>query len=263
MKKHRESEHHREACEAVILSKTKSIDEHLDIGHASKKPGNRKILLTILENIQFLAKQGLPLRNWADNESKEVKSNFMQLFLLRSIDNPKISEWLSRKNGTYVSKDIQNEIIKLMAHRVLCDIASDLQKANFYVLMADEATDVSNKEQLVFVFRWVDDNFNAHEEFVGMYQLDKTDAETIYMVIKDVLLTLNLDVHKMRGQCYDGATQPKNITIDTSLYGTSLLTQECHKYRYSTEMLFTPVPVLLELLEPLLKQNSGILYIQH
>ncbi len=72
--------------------------------------------------------------------------------------------------------------------------------------MADETTDVSNKEQLVSVFRWVGSNFDVHEEYLGLYQLDKTDAETIYLVIKDMLQALNLDIHKVRGQCYDGAS---------------------------------------------------------
>ncbi len=59
MKKHQDSDHHMEACEALLIlpNNTRSIDEHLDIGHASKKHENRKVLLTILENIRFLARQ--------------------------------------------------------------------------------------------------------------------------------------------------------------------------------------------------------------
>ena len=33
-----------------------------------------------------------------------------------------------------------------------------IQKARFFALMADGATDSCNKEQLVIVFRWVDEN---------------------------------------------------------------------------------------------------------
>ena len=51
--------------------------------------------------------------------------------------------------------------------------------------------------KLVSVFRWVNSNFDVHEEFMGLYQLDKTDAETIYVVIKDVLQALNLDIHRL------------------------------------------------------------------
>ena len=48
--------------------------------------------------------------------------------------------------------------------------------------MADETTDVSNMEWLVFVFCWIDAELNVYEEFMGLYQLDRTDAQTIYKV---------------------------------------------------------------------------------
>ena len=58
----------------IAPAQTKEIYELIDIGHVSKKPGNRKILLTILENIRFLARQGLPLRG----DGVEDNSNFMK-----------------------------------------------------------------------------------------------------------------------------------------------------------------------------------------
>ena len=46
-------------------------------------------------------------------------------------------------------------------------------------------------------------NFEAFEDFVGLYQVE---SKKIYGVITDVLLRLNLAVSKVRGQCYDGAS---------------------------------------------------------
>ena len=71
--------------------------------------------------------------------------------------------------------------------------------------MADETTDASNKEQLVIIFRYVDHELEVHEQLVGLYQLERTDAKTVVTVLKDVLTALNLDIHKLRGQCYDSA----------------------------------------------------------
>ena len=158
-------------------------------------------MLTIIENIQHLAKQGQPLRG----DGKEEYSNFNQLLLLRGKDNPNIHEWCQRKNDTYTSKEIQNEIIKLMSLKLLRKISSDVQQSAFYTVMADETTDASNKEQLVIVFRWVDNDLTIYEDFAGLYMLEHTDAVSIYKAVKDVILALNLDIHKMRGQCYDGA----------------------------------------------------------
>jgi len=66
--------------------------------------------------------------------------------------------------------------------------------------MADETTDAANKEQLVIVYRWVDDELVTHKEFVGLWDLRKADAQSIFQK------GLHLDVHRMRGQCYDGAS---------------------------------------------------------
>ena len=46
----------------VLPKQVRDVGEHLDSEHASNKAENRKILLTILKNITFLARQGLPLR---------------------------------------------------------------------------------------------------------------------------------------------------------------------------------------------------------
>jgi hypothetical protein len=55
-------------------------------------------------------------------------------------------------------------------------------------------------------FRWVDADLIPHEEFVGLYSLDQTNATTLVAVIKDVLLRLNIPLNLCRGQCYDGAS---------------------------------------------------------
>lgn len=52
------------------------------------------MLLTIFQNIQFLARQGLPLRG----SHEDMDSNFIQLLHLRSSDSPEITEWMNKKN---------------------------------------------------------------------------------------------------------------------------------------------------------------------
>ena len=203
IRNHARSEHHKEANEALFIlpKQTKDIGEQLDPGHASRKPGNQKVFLTILENAKFLARQGLPLRGDGD----ESNSNFKQPFLLRS-EGSVFEEWLSKRTDTYLSNNIQNDLLRLMAKRVLDEISSSIQKSTFFSLMADETTDAANKEQLVIVYRCVDDEFVAHEELVGLRDLKKADAQLIFHELTESMKDLHLDVHRMRGQCYDGAS---------------------------------------------------------
>lgn len=50
-----------------------------------------------------------------------------------------------------MSHENQNEMLKIMAMNVLRKVASDLQMADFYAIMMDECTDISNKEQVIYV----------------------------------------------------------------------------------------------------------------
>ena len=117
---------------------------------------------------QIYVFQSIAIRGDGDEEN----SNFIQLFKLRGEDDPKFAKWLEKKTDKYVSADIQNELLKVMSLQVLRDIATSLHSAEFYSIMVDETTDVSNKEQAVLCFRWVSDDLIAHEDFVGLYGID-------------------------------------------------------------------------------------------
>ena len=103
-----------------------------------------------------------------------------------------------------MSPVIQNEILKIMALKIIQKIGESLQGSDYFTIMADETTDASNKEQVVICMRWVDNNVKAHEKFIGMHEVDSINATTLYQVMKDVLVQLNLSITKVKGQCYDG-----------------------------------------------------------
>ena len=60
------------------------------------------------------------------------------------------------------------------------------------------------KEQCAIVLRYVNDSYEVHEEFVGLYEADKVDAKSLVMIIKTTLLSLDIDIQNLRGQTYDG-----------------------------------------------------------
>ncbi|CAG2218220.1 unnamed protein product [Mytilus edulis] len=110
------------------------------------------------------------------------------------------------KNYKYTSPDIQNELLKIMAQMIVREISDNIRKSLYFGLMADETTDVANKEQLVVCLRWIDQALDVHEDFIGLYQIDNTSAQTITDSIQDVLVRLNISLSQYRGQTYDGAS---------------------------------------------------------
>ena len=91
-----------------------------------------------------------------------------------------------------------------MANHVIRDLVSEI-RGGFFSIICDEYTDISNQEQLTICIRWVNKELQAHEDFLGFYNVPDIGAETIVSAIKDVLLKLQLSLVNCRGQCYDGA----------------------------------------------------------
>ena len=63
-------------------------------------------------------------------------------------------------NATYQSKTIQNQIIDVLGEYMINNIVTEIKKMQFFSVLADEATDISNKEQMALVFRYMNE-FNV------------------------------------------------------------------------------------------------------
>ena len=82
----------------VIMKKNKDVGDFLSAEHAHQKAVNRSYLRKVLQNVIYLARQGLSFRgNWipageSSSGGSEQESNFHQLMLLRANDDPNILE---------------------------------------------------------------------------------------------------------------------------------------------------------------------------
>ena len=104
------------------------------------------MFLELLSNARFLAGQGLAFRG--DGKSN---SNFMALLDLRSEDDTKLVAWAKQRTDKYTSPEMQNDMVKVNALRILRKISTIIQATPFYTIMVDETADVSNKDQEWYV----------------------------------------------------------------------------------------------------------------
>ncbi|KYN28514.1 Zinc finger MYM-type protein 1 [Trachymyrmex cornetzi] len=65
--------------------------------------------------------------------------------------------------------------------------------------------DVSRLEQISISSRITLPDFTVKEIFMGFYETSNTKSETLLNIIKDILLRYELDITKLRGQCFNGA----------------------------------------------------------
>ena len=156
------------------------------------------MFLQVLQNIQFLRRQGLAFRS--DNGN----GNFDQLLKKSEQIHPRISTWIKKNRNKFLHNE--HQIIKIMALKILQDIAKDISNSIFYTIMADEVTDASNHEQFLTCLRWVDQFLEVYEDFIGLYKVGNIKADTLRTAIEYVLLQLAISLQNARGQCYDGAS---------------------------------------------------------
>ena len=57
----------------------------------------------------------------------------------------------------------------------------------------------------------MDEHFEPHEEFIGLYEVDCIKSNTIVEILKDTMIRLNLAVSDCRVQCNDGAANMAGI----------------------------------------------------
>lgn len=96
-----------------------------------------------------------------------------------------------------------------MEYRNLLEMIKNTTPA-WYSIIADEATDVMNTEQLNLAIRWVDSNYMVREDSIGLVRVADTKVETLFLAIKDLLIRCNLPLSMCRGQAYDGAANMEN-----------------------------------------------------
>ena len=111
--------------------------------------------------------------------------NFFQLLMMKSIEFSELKAWLEKKQGKFVTHDVQNEFLTTMSNSLLRILLKKVE-GNIYSTMCDNYTDCSNHEQLTFCLRWVE-VLKAHQTFLGFYEIPDIKSSTILALIKDVL----------------------------------------------------------------------------
>ena len=86
------------------------------------------------------------------------------------------------------------------------EIVDEIKDAKFFSILADEASDCSNIEQMSVVIRFVDRTLTIREEFLGFVPCELgLSGEAIANSIMKFVEKLGLNMEFCRGQGYDGA----------------------------------------------------------
>ena len=106
-----------------------------------------------------------------------------------------------------ISGSRQNEILAMYSHAIVDKICDQARTTGAFaiILIVDGTLDISGKEQESICIRYGDD-FEPHDEFIGMYEPSDTTGNTLTNSIQNILVRLILPLSVLRGQTFDGAS---------------------------------------------------------
>ncbi|GBP56145.1 Zinc finger MYM-type protein 1 [Eumeta japonica] len=136
-----------------------------------------------------------------------------------------------------LSSDIQNDLIKSIAQVIRDEIKSEINFAKFVSVIADETPDISHREQISVIFRYLTKT-GIEERFVGFFDVTlERGADQLLQSILEVIDQFNCK-EKLVGQSYDGAavmsalkrihTYLRNSQTEQRLSDLALLSIEKH-----------------------------------
>ena len=106
----------------------------------------------------------------------------MQLMVFLGGQDKKIQYLLNKSQGNkYSYHDIQNGHLEVVVHHVLPEKLEEIRENVIFSIMGDKYTDISNKEQLLFGLRSVNEYLEVKRYFLGFYQLTNLKCETVFI----------------------------------------------------------------------------------
>ncbi|XP_052624997.1 uncharacterized protein LOC111916201 [Lactuca sativa] len=158
--------------------------------------------------VRLLLKTGLPFRGHDESVNSENRGLYIEVLkAIRETSEDIFNNTLENapKNNQLISPKIQKELVQCFAQEVLLSIREEIGQ-DVFALLVNESSDVSKKEQMAIVLRYVDTLGFVKERFIGLVHVKDTSSLTLKNAINEVLTSNKLSFSQIRGQGYDGAS---------------------------------------------------------
>jgi hypothetical protein len=139
---------------------------------------------------RILLKQGLPF--WGHDESVKSlnKGNFREFRNFAAQQNPTLRIAVNKKksdNSLLIAPEIQKDIVHCFAKEVLQSFLEEIGD-DVFCLLVDESRDVSWKEQMAVVLRYVDKCGIVKERFVCLVHVTEILQVSILLLMHYLLI---------------------------------------------------------------------------
>ena len=146
-------------------------------------------------------------RRWAVSDNLDE----MIQFLANDLNFSKVTDHLEvYPNAKYTSHMSVSEIVQSISGVLEEDILNDLRQAEWFALLADESSDVANREQFAVIVRFVWKG-NVREEYLGLIHLDRGDAESLMKAIESFLIAKGVNIQRAIFVGFDGCNTMSGV----------------------------------------------------
>ncbi|XP_074290237.1 uncharacterized protein LOC141616967 [Silene latifolia] len=157
---------------------------------------------------KYLLRMGLPFRGHNESEESNNLGNYIELLKVAgylSKDIEKVMIKSGSGNLQLIAPSIQREIVNCAAKETLKVIFEELGD-DLFGLLVDESSDVSYKEQMAIVLRYLNKQGIVVERCIGVVHVNNTSALSLKSAIDSFFDEFKLSMSSIRGQGYDGAS---------------------------------------------------------
>lgn len=233
---HSRSDQHRKALVDTISRKTSGarVDSNLIQQYETECEYWQAVLKRCVDTLKLLCERGLALRGKDEVIGSPHNGNYLGILeLLSTYDTflaAHIKKHANKGSGhtSYLSHVISEELIGIMAKKVMCSITDEVKAAKYFSISVDSTPDISHMDQLTFTIRYVMPTTGPIERFLQFIPMLRHTGRDIARTVLDSLKEKNIPISNCRGQSYDNASN-----MSGKYQGVQqIIKQECSEAKY-------------------------------
>ncbi|KAG2557459.1 hypothetical protein PVAP13_8NG211002 [Panicum virgatum] len=179
-----------------LLKPGQSIGEAINKQSNITKENHLIRLNASIKAVPYLLHQGLAFCGHDETEESTNKGNFRELVQLLAEENDKVKKVVGSntpKNNKMIAPELQRDIVNCFAEIIVKSIIEEIG-GDVFCLLVDESADVSGKEQIAVILRYVDKFRVLKERLIAVVHVQETSGSCLKSNID------NLFANNMRGE---------------------------------------------------------------
>ncbi|KAH0748865.1 hypothetical protein KY290_028097 [Solanum tuberosum] len=171
-----------------LINQRQSIQSSFDKQSEKARSDYRMRLNASIDVARFLLTSGFPFRGHDESEGSEYKGVFLELLKWygdRSFDVGRVILGNAPQNDMMICPTIQKDIVEACAKETTKAIIEDLD-VDYFGILIDESKDVSHKEQMALILRYVNKSGMVIKRFLGLSKKN-SDVDNFFYVLTNIL----------------------------------------------------------------------------